>query len=197
MQFFGLHAGRDGLEAIIRDTQPFALAHHGGLTDRLFAEGRAEEVHDYVKDVQDRGLLAGVSAHNPDCIRQIADRGWNVDFFMCCFYYLTRTSPPGDGGSPASETLPLTYFFYRHDPDVMTRVMREVDQPCLGFKILGAGRLCSSQETVRAAFQYAFDSVKPSDGVIVGMYPRFFNEIEANAQFTRDVTGSAQVSTAR
>lgn len=197
MQFFGLHAGRDSLDVIIRDTQPFALAHHGGQTDRLFAEGRAKEVHDYVKDVQDRGLLAGVSAHNPDCIRQIADRGWNVDFFMCCFYYLTREGPPGDGTSSVYETLPLTYSFYRHDPEVMTRVMREVDQPCLGFKILGAGRLCASQETVRAAFQYAFDSIKPSDGVIVGMYPRFFDEIGANARYTREVTGSISVSTAR
>jgi hypothetical protein len=143
MQFFGLHAGRDGLEAIIRDTQPFALVHHGGVTDRLFQEGQAEQVHDYVKDVQDRGLLAGVSAHNPNCIRQIADQGWDVDFFMCCFYYLTRKDPPEGGNSPAPETLQIAYPFFRHDPEVMTRVMREVDQPCLGFKP-GDGAGCVS-----------------------------------------------------
>jgi hypothetical protein len=179
MQFFGLHAGRDGLEAIIRDTQPFALVHHGGVTDQLFHAGRSGEVHDYVKDVRDRGLLAGVSAHNPDCIRTIADEGWDVDFFLCCFYYLTRPS-----GIDAPETLQIAYPFYRNDPAVMTRVMREVDQPCLGFKILGSGRLCAGESMVRDAFQFAFANIKPTDGVIVGMYPRFYDEISANADYT-------------
>jgi hypothetical protein len=69
----------------------------------------------------------------------------------------------------------------------MTRVMREVDQPCLGFKILGAGRLCSNQPMVQDAFKFAFDNIKAQDGVIVGMYPRFFDEISANADYTREV----------
>ena len=33
------------------------------------------------------------------------------------------------------------------------------------------------------AFQFAFDNIKPTDGVIVGMYPRFFDEITADAQY--------------
>ncbi len=65
--------------------------------------------------------------------------------------------------------------------------MREVDQPCLGFKILGAGRLCDSQEMVRDAFRFAFENIKPKDGVIVGMYPRFFDEIAVNSQYTREM----------
>lgn len=187
MDFFGLHAGREGLDDIIRDTQPFALAHHGGVTDRLFREGRSREVHDYVKDVRDRGLLAGVSAHNPDCIRQVADEGWNVDFFMCCFYYLTRPSGPESTHVP--DTLQIGYPFYRDDPAVMTRVMRAVDQPCLAFKILGSGRLCATESMVHDAFQFAFANIKPTDGVIVGMYPRFFDEITANAHLTQTLAG--------
>jgi hypothetical protein len=187
MNFFGLHAGREGIEGTIRDTQPFALVHHGGVTDRLFQEGQSQQVHDYVKDVHDRGLLAGVSAHNPDCIRTIADEGWEVDFFMCCFYFLTRKTSPEANAAPAPETLQIAYPFYRTDPAAMTRVIREVKQPCLGFKILGAGRLCESQEMVRDAFKFAFENIKPTDGVIVGMYPRFFDEIAADARYTREL----------
>ena len=187
MNFFGLHAGREGIEGTIRDTQPFALVHHGGVTDRLFQEGQRQQVHDYVKDVHDRGLLAGVSAHNPDCIRTIADEGWEVDFFMCCFYFLTRKTSPEANAAPAPETLHIAYPFYRTDPAAMTRVIREVKQPCLGFKILGAGRLCGSQEMVRDAFKFAFENIKPTDGVIVGMYPRFFDEITTDAQYTREL----------
>ena len=75
MQFICLHSGRAGIREIIETTQPIAMVHHGGATDTLFADGKHQEVHDYVKEAHDRGVLAGVSAHNPDCIKRIADEG--------------------------------------------------------------------------------------------------------------------------
>jgi hypothetical protein len=181
MKFICLHSGRDGIKGMVESTAPMAMAHHGGATDRLFSEGKSNEVHDYVKAAHDQGLLAGVSAHSPDCIQRIADEGWEVDFFMTCFYFLTRKMFPGHTDP---ETLEMVYPFYRNDPQVMTRVVQQVKQPCLGFKILGAGRMCGSQETVREAFRFAFANLKPTDAVIVGMYPRFFDEISANARLT-------------
>jgi len=186
MQFICLHSDRAKLAEIIDQTHPIAIAHHGGATDKLFGQGKSQRVHDYVKEVHDRGLLAGVSAHNPDCIKRAADEGWEVDFFMTCFYFLTRASVPGEMEKiPPLVTLEFVYPFLKDDPKVMTEVIRQVKQPCLGFKILGAGRLCSSQDTVKEAFQFAFANIKPIDGVIVGMYPRFFDEIRANAEYVR------------
>jgi len=182
MNFICLHSGREGISGMIERTAPVAMSHHGGVTDRLLSEGKFSQVHDYIKAVHDQGLLAGVSAHNPEAIQRIADEGWEVDFFMTCFYFLTRKMFPGHG---EPETLEMVYPFYRHDPQVMTRVIRQVKQPCLGFKILGAGRLCASQATVGEAFRFALANIKPSDAVIVGMYPRFFDEISANAGFVR------------
>jgi hypothetical protein len=180
MQFICLDSGRSGIRAMIEATQPIAMVHHGGVTDRLFAEGKSQEVHDYVKEAHDRGVLAGVSAHNPDCIKRIADEGWEADLFMTCFYFLTRkTAGP-------SETLHVGYPFYAADPQAMTAVVRQVKQPCLGFKILAAGRMCASQPMVKDAFRFAFEHIKPADGVIVGMYPRFFDEIRANTQYARE-----------
>jgi hypothetical protein len=69
----------------------------------------------------------------------------------------------------------------------MTALVRQVKQPCLGFKILAAGRMCASQPMVQDAFRFAFQHIKPTDGVIVGMYPRFFDEIRANAQYVREL----------
>lgn len=184
LQLICLHSKREELEEAIRSTRPFAVAHHGGVTDRMFAEGKAEAVHDYVKAVHDQGLLAGVSAHNPDCIRRIADAGWEVDFFMTCFYYLTRSLAGRQEPTPTLEI--SSYPFFKQDPQVMTRVIRQVDQPCLAFKVLGAGRLCSSPDTVRAAFQYAFENIKAGDAIIVGMFPKYFDEISANAQYARE-----------
>jgi hypothetical protein len=187
MAFIYLHAGREGIREAVAATRPIAMAHHGGVTDRLFSEGKSGEVRDYVKEAHDRGVLAGVSAHNPDCIKRMADEGWEADFFMTCFYHLTRKADPS---SPGPATLPTGgYHFHASDPEAMTAVMRQVRQPCLGFKILAAGRKCGSQETVREAFRWAFERIKPTDGVIVGMYPRFFDEVGANARHARESIG--------
>jgi hypothetical protein len=72
MQFLCLHAGREGVKGTVEATRPIAMVHHGGATDSLFSEGKSGQVHDYVKAAHDQGVLAGVSAHNPDCIKRIA-----------------------------------------------------------------------------------------------------------------------------
>jgi hypothetical protein len=188
MKFICLHAGGAGgasIDQVVRDTQPIAIAHHGGVTDRLFRGGKSAEVHDFVKRVHDAGVLAGVSAHNPDCIKRIADEGWKVDFFMTCFYYLTRPKEEVEKMSPV-ETLGSGYSFFPSDPPIMTKVMQQVDPPCLGFKILGAGRRCRDRQMVEEAFKFAFEHIKPTDGVIVGMYPRDTDQVRENVEHTRD-----------
>ena len=187
MKFICRHAAghdRMAIDEVVRQTQPIAIVHHGGVTDRLFREGKSREVHDFVKRVRDAGVLAGVSAHNPDCIKRIADEGWKVDLFMTCFYYLTRT-PEELEKMPPVVTLQTGYPFFASDPLAMTEVVRQVDQPCLGFKILAAGRMCGKAHKVEAAFKFAFEHLKPTDGVIVGMYPRFEDQIRQNAGYTR------------
>ena len=183
LQIICLQSKREKIKEAIEIAKPIAIVHHGGVTDSLFSEGNSKLVHDYVKAVKDSGLLAGVSSHNPDVIKQIADKGWEVDFFMTCFYFLTRKSE----NKEFMPTLPVgDYSFFKDDPKVMTQVIKQVKQPCLAFKILGAGRLCSDQENVRSAFQFAFENIKPTDGVIVGMFPWHFDEIGANTQYTRE-----------
>ena len=187
MKFFCLHAameGRPSIDQVVRETRPIAMVHHGGVTDRLFGQGKKEQVKDYVKRVHDAGVLAGVSAHNPDCIKRVADEGWEVDFFMTCFYFLTR--PKEELAKMNVVTLQIGYPFFASDPDGMTEVVRQVDQPCLGFKILAAGRKCTKKGLVQEAFKYAFEHIKPRDGVIVGMYPRFDDQIGENAGYVRE-----------
>jgi len=188
MQFLCLDGNREGIKAMVASARPIAMVHHGGATDTLFSQGKSQAVHDFVKAAHDCGVLAGVSAHNPDCIKRIADEGWEVDLFMGCFYYLTRKD------AAPQPTLQVSYAFYADDPPVMTAVLRQVKQPCLGFKILASGRKCSSQQTVKEAFRFAFENLKPTDGVIVGMYPRFFDEIRANADYTRQFARAAGAS---
>ena len=187
MKFICLHSGdieKTPIEQVVKSTKPIAVVHHGGVTDRLFREGKSDQVRDFVKRVRDTGVLAGVSAHNPDCIKRIAGEGWPVDFFMTCFYYLTRT-PEELAKMPPVVTVEVSYSFFASDPLTMTEVVRQVGQPCLGFKILAAGRMCARQDKIEGAFKFAFEHVKPTDGVIVGMYPRYQEQIRQNAGYAR------------
>lgn len=183
LKIISLQSEIDKIRSVIESARPIAIVHHGGVSDRLFAEGKQELVHDFVKAVKDQGIMAGVSAHNPDVIKKIADDGWEVDLFMTCFYNLTRRHGKED---PVMAIPYGSYQFLKDDPNVMTSLVRQVKQPCLGFKILGAGRMCSSQEDVEAAFRFAFDNIKPSDGLIVGMFPWYFDEITANVNFANE-----------
>ncbi len=80
LHFLALASGRDKLQEFVREDPADArIAHHGRGHDTLFAQGKHQEVHDYVKGRARPGLLAGVSAHNPDCIKPRGRRGWQVD----------------------------------------------------------------------------------------------------------------------
>jgi len=63
----------------------------------------------------------------------------------------------------------------------MFRAIRQSKKPCLAFKILAAGRVTDSPKQIDQAFRTAFESIKPQDGVIVGMYPKFTDQVRDNA----------------
>ncbi len=183
LQFVCLHAERPkdaALKTVIADMNPIAIVHHGGVTDSLFQSGKAGQVRDFVKKVHDHGVLAGVSSHSPDNVRRMADEGWENDLFMTCFYYVSR---PREDQQKLMGKVVVDEPFLESDPAEMTDVIRKVDKPCFAFKILAAGRRCSSQKSVEAAFKYAFERIKPIDAVIVGMYPRFDDEVSLNAGY--------------
>ncbi len=184
LNFICLHAEREkeaSLKTVMADLNPIAIVHHGGVTDRLFREGKMQQVHDFVKKVHDQGVLAGVSSHSPANIQRIADQGWENDLFMTCFYYVNR---PREEQQALLGKITVDEPFFESDPVEMTKAVRQISKPCLGFKILAAGRLCANQRTVERAFKFAFENIKPIDAVIVGMYPRFEDEITCNVSYT-------------
>jgi hypothetical protein len=170
------------LEDIVRRHKPIAVVHHGGVTDKLWREGKINQVRDFAKRVKDLGVLAGTSAHNPDVLCYVEDGGWDLDLYMACFYRLTRT--PEELHGMLGE-VPLWGDFLPSDPVRMCEVIRAVKRPCLAFKILGGGRLADRPEGTQAAFEFAFRNIKRTDGVIVGMFPRFGDHAAEAAAFTR------------
>jgi hypothetical protein len=187
------HAGRNGtLPDVIRDVKPIAVMHHGGVTDSLFRQGKAGQVRDFMKRAKDLGVLAGVSTHNPDNLRRMVGDGWEADLYMTCFHNLTR--PVDEQRKKFGGAAAFDEPFVDTDPGEMATVVRETKTPCLAFKILAAGRRCWSTEKIDAAFKFAYSSIKPTDAVIVGMFPRYKDQISENTSLARKygaLTGGA------
>ena len=130
----------------------------------------------------------------PAVLDAIESEGWDVDFYMTCVYERHRTR------AELKELLgcvpvPIREVYLEEDPPRMFRAMRATEKPCLAFKILAAGRLCDNPETVEAAFRETFRQIKPTDAVILGIYPEYEDQVAINADFVRrfsDLSGTAE-----
>ncbi len=166
-----------------------AIYQHGSQVDNSWHRGDIDQITpDILKAIHDQGLPAGVAAHNPKVIEYIEEKGWEADFYMCCFYNLARgykAAPKTDRDAYANDRFPA------EDPARMASVMRNVDKPCIAFKILAASRNCKTPESLRQAFQFAFDHIKPTDLVDVGMFPKYSDQPAENAAIVREILGEA------
>jgi hypothetical protein len=163
-----------------------AIYHHGTHVDNSWHEGKIDQVQDFLKAIHDRGLPAGIGTHIPRVVEYAEEKGWETDFYMACFYNLAR----GYKSAPAQEQDAYARDRYQAgDPEAMTAVIRQTRKPCLGFKILAATRNATSPEATRAAFTYAFRNIKPSDAVVVGMFPKYHDQVAENAGYVRELAG--------
>jgi hypothetical protein len=177
-----LMAGAMKCASIAAKVKPIGIAHHGGATDRHWAAGTINLVRDFLSHVHDLGFPAGVSTHNPAVIDALETQGWPIDFYMGCFYRVSRTQ---EDFQKDFGILPVGETYLAADPDRMTKALRQAKRVCLGFKILAAGRRSNSPEQVRQCFAYAFKNLKPTDAVIVGMFPKFSDQITENVATVR------------
>jgi hypothetical protein len=172
--------------------KPLAMYYHGEWTDRAFQQGQMNTVREWCKQVRGLGCLVGVGTHKPEVITLVEEQGWDVDFYAGCVYNRTRT--PDEWKKVLSgETLEMPGEIYlRSDPPRMYAVMRQARKPCFAFKILAAGRI--GDGGADEAFRQAFASIKPTDGVFVGMFPRVKDEVRENAERVRRVLDGASGS---
>jgi hypothetical protein len=64
----------------------------------------------------------------------------------------------------------------------MAEAIRKVDKPALVYKVLGAGRKCNSEEQKRQAIAWACKNIKPIDTTIIGLYPRYSDQVAETTQ---------------
>jgi hypothetical protein len=179
-----------GVEAsmLVKTLKPLALQRQGEVVDKAYQNGEMNTVKEWCKQVRDLGVLVGVGTHKPEVIAQVEEEGWDVDFYSGCVYNRRRTA---DEWKKAlnGEIMEMTSDIYmQSDPARMYKAIRQTRKPCFAFKILAAGRIPESG--VAQAFRTAFESIKPIDGVYVGMFPRVKDEVRENCEIVHRILAS-------
>ena len=126
---------------------------HGGAVDRLFDEGKdADTLTSWLEHARSQGVFAGAAGHDPRVHRWVDSLGV-ADFHAVCFFNCgSLHSGKGDK-------------FRLADIHAAAQCMADIQKPCIGYKIMGAGRI-----DAQMAFEYAFEKIKPTDVVNVGMH---------------------------
>ncbi len=164
--------------------KPIGITFHGGATDILYRAGKIDLLKSYVNAVHDLGFLAGISTHNPKILETLHEKGFANDFYMTGLHYVTRH--PEDWIKEIG-TLPLDEGWIASDPPRMAEAIRKVDKPALVYKVLAAGRKCDSEEQKRQAIEWAFKNIKPTDATIIGLYPRYSDQVTETTKMVREI----------
>ena len=146
------------------------------------ANGEIDEIPATLSKIRDTGVQVGLSTHNPAVIDYAEENDWDLDFYMGCVY---RKSRNHEELKEIMSEAPIGEIYLPSDVPRMCETISKATKTCLAFKILAAGRTCDSPEQVRKAFEFVFGHIKPTDAVIVGMYPRYTDEIKENADLVR------------
>ena len=166
---------------------PAAVCIHGELSDELYLSGNIDKLGNLLDKIRRYNIPCGVCAHFPEVLAYAEEKGLKPDYYMASLYNLSQPDRSHDV-NPTGER------FEDSDIPKMYKVIRELSAPTFALKILGAGRRCESQEQVRQAFFEAFSSMKPGDGVLVGMFDKYVDQVNLNAQYTLDAIKAAEGS---
>ena len=186
MLLIATDTSKDPIEETVKRIQPIALYHHGERTDVLFRAGKMDQVQEYTKRLRQTGVLVGIGTHKSEVVEYVEERGWDVDFYMLCAYNRTRM-PEELQKMLGVVPVPPSEVYLEIDPPRAFRVARQTQKTCFLFKILAAGRLTRSPQTIEDAFKTALQSIKAKDCVVVGMYPRYKDEVKENADRVRRI----------
>ena len=149
-----------------------ALYIHGAISDRAYAEKDEGEIRAACDHARSRGVPAGVAAHATEA-HMFLDGLDVADFHVVCFFNCGSLHR-GKGDK-----------FSLNDPAPAAECARRIRKPCIAYKIMGAGRI-----DARMAFEYAFEHIKPTDVVNVGMHRGDKDDmVEENADLVREILG--------
>jgi hypothetical protein len=172
-------------EMLVKTLKPLALQRQGEVVDAAYHSGELNSVKEWCKQVRDLGVMVGVGTHIPEVIARVEEENWDVDFYSGCVYNRRRTADEWNRVLNGQALEMPNEVYLKSDPPRMYKAMRQTRKPCFAFKILAAGRIADGG--IERAFRTAFESIKPIDGIYVGVFPRVKDEVRENAEIVHRI----------
>jgi len=168
-QVRGLPTMEEGIDEAVRIGCK-AIYIHGALVDDAYSRQDSDTIGSWCDYARSAGVAAGVAGHAPEAHLWV--NSLNVaDFHAVCFFNC------GSLHAGRGEKFDLKNMF------AAVEAVRRIPKPCIAYKIMGAGRI-----DARMAFEYAFDSIKPTDVVNVGMHRGDRDDmVEANVAMVGEI----------
>ena len=155
------------------------IYHHGSQTDRFWKAGKIDQAREMLKVMRDAGVRVGLGTHIPEVVDYVESKDWDVDFYMTCLYNLSRRAEETRRLAGDSHTGEL---FWNPDREEMLKRVRQTARQCLIFKVYGAGRECASRGRMGNALRQVAASAKPSDCIVIGMFPKHSEQVRENCR---------------
>jgi len=133
---------------------------HGGVMDHAFAQGELDDVQPALDLIREKGMLAGIAAHNPRVL-EWAEEHLELDYYLASYYNPT----PRD--AHAAHNPDEEEHYLEEDRQEMTNLIPRLSKPVVHYKIMAAGR-----NDPAAAFAFAASKMRATDAVCVGVYPK-------------------------
>ncbi len=161
IQFISDCGGKNVLEMIQKSIDAGASACYiqGGVADQLVSEGKFDLIAQSLELIRKNGLPAGIGGHKLGTIKACRDKGFKPDFWMKTLHHRKYWSATGE-----EENEGIKHDnFWCWNPEEVIDYMKQVPEPWIAFKILGAGAIHP-----RDGFRFAFEG--GADFICVGMY---------------------------
>ncbi len=144
----------------------------GGHTDNFFAARDEKTFRAWVEHARSTGVPMGVAGHSLETHYWVDSMNL-VDFHVVCFFNCGSLHH-GRG-----------HRFRLTDAIAAAECIRRIRKPCIGYKIMAAGRIDPVM-----AFEFAFDNIKPTDVVNVGMHRGDKDDmVEENVATVQNILG--------
>lgn len=149
-----------------------AIYFHGAQVEEFYSRRDSEGLRHWCKVARSFGIPVGVAGHAPEVHLWVNSLDI-VDFHAVCFFNCGSLHS-GKG-----------HKFRLCDVVPAAAATRAIAKPCIAYKIMGAGRI-----EPQMAFEYAFENIKPTDVVNVGMHRGDKDDMVAeNAALVREIIG--------
>jgi hypothetical protein len=176
----------------MKKLNPIAVYHQGTTADIWLEEGKVDYLRDRIKRLKDMGIPTGLATHVPEILVRAEEENWGLDYYMTCLQNSRKYEKEESTFLTGKEK---TIVFRLNDRWDMFKVIKQVQKPCIVFKIFAGGQMFYDKTEaeipglIENSMREVYANIKPIDIVLVGAFQKFKNQIKENAEICARVLG--------